>query len=80
MTRRNPMDVNAILAAVGGSVIALSAVARLPAAAAELMRSCISLVQAVAELRDAVRRARGTRPGAVHEEPAEGKGGSSHHA
>ncbi|MFE6868717.1 hypothetical protein ACFVFS_19425 [Kitasatospora sp. NPDC057692] len=51
------MDLTTLLAAIGGLVLLLGAIARLPTAAAEVVRACIPLLKAVAELRAAARRA-----------------------
>ncbi|GHD76211.1 hypothetical protein GCM10010317_092180 [Streptomyces mirabilis] len=56
------MDATTILAAIGSLVVLLGAAARLPAAAAEVVRACSVLVQAIAEFRATVRRAFATHP------------------
>ncbi|MGA5509301.1 hypothetical protein [Streptomyces umbrinus] len=50
------MDATTILAAVGSLVVLLGAAARLPAAAAEVVRACVVLIEAAAELRDVWRK------------------------
>lgn len=50
------MDATTILAAVGSLVVLLGAAARLPVAAAEVVRACVVLIEAAAELRDVWRR------------------------
>jgi Sec-independent protein translocase protein TatA len=45
-----------VLAVIGGMAVILVAAARIPAAAAELIRACIVLVDAIKDLRAALRR------------------------
>ncbi|MFF3518803.1 hypothetical protein [Streptomyces sp. NPDC002573] len=51
------MDATTILAVIGSLVVILGAAARLPTAAAEVVRACITLVLAVSDLRNTVRNA-----------------------
>ncbi|MFD9132831.1 hypothetical protein ACFVZA_10410 [Streptomyces bottropensis] len=64
------MDAITIFAALGSTVLLLGAAARLPAAAAEVVRACIILVQAVADLRNTARRAFSAQPELEDTEPA----------
>lgn len=50
------MTSTTVLAVIGGIVVILVAAARIPAAAAELIRACILLVDAVRDLRTALQR------------------------
>jgi len=45
-----------VLAVIGGMAVILVAAARIPAAAAELIRACIVLVDAIKDLRAALQR------------------------
>lgn len=45
-----------VLAVIGGMAVILAAAARIPAAAAELIRACIVLVDAIKDLRAALQR------------------------
>jgi hypothetical protein len=50
------MTSTTVLAVIGGMVVILVAAARIPAAAAELIRACILLVDAIKDLRAALQR------------------------
>jgi Sec-independent protein translocase protein TatA len=50
------MTSTTVLAMIGGIVVILVAAARIPAAAAELIRACILVVDALKDLRAALRR------------------------
>jgi Sec-independent protein translocase protein TatA len=50
------MTSTTVLAVIGGMVVILVAAARIPAAAAELIRACILLVDAIKDLRSALQR------------------------
>jgi hypothetical protein len=50
------MTITHLLAGIGGIAIVLAAAARLPTAAAEVLRACVSLVDSLHALRRAWRR------------------------
>lgn len=50
------MSSTTVLAVIGGVVVILVAAARVPAAAAELIRACILLIDAIKDLRAALQR------------------------
>ncbi|MFF5573132.1 hypothetical protein [Streptomyces luteogriseus] len=62
------MTLTTILAVIGGIVITLGAAARIPNATAELIRACIPVINALHELRAALKR---TTPRAGQTEPEE---------
>ena len=66
--RPRSMTTTAILAAIGGITLILTAAARIPAALAEFLRACISVTAAARELRTAVTKC-APRDGPAQPEP-----------